>query len=89
VHHVLEGATILDVAPTILHVLGLPLAQDLDGRVLTDALDPAWLAAHPIATVSTYAGPAVLLDPATREQVTESPADAPMREQLRALGYIE
>jgi hypothetical protein len=35
-----EGASILDVAPTIQRILGLPLARDLDGRVLTEMLRP-------------------------------------------------
>ncbi|NOZ06930.1 MAG: hypothetical protein GXP41_11380, partial [Chloroflexi bacterium] len=44
----LEGAGILDIAPTVLHLLGLPLPRDLDGHVLTGALDPGFLEAHPI-----------------------------------------
>jgi len=85
----LESASILDVAPTVLHILGLPVAHDLDGRVLTEALEPAWLGAHPVRHVATYAGPPVLLEPGTWQSGTDSPVDASMREQLRALGYIE
>ena len=37
-----QGATlpaaIIDVTPTILALMGIPLSDDLDGRVLTDAL---------------------------------------------------
>lgn len=32
------GATLLDIAPTILHLFGLPLGEDMDGHVLTQAL---------------------------------------------------
>src|SRR5437868_13672867 len=31
------GASILDVAPTVLTLLGLPVGQDMDGKVLVDA----------------------------------------------------
>jgi predicted AlkP superfamily phosphohydrolase/phosphomutase len=31
-----EGAKIYDVAPTILHILGLPVPDDMDGRVLME-----------------------------------------------------
>ncbi len=34
----LSNARILDLAPTILHLLGLPVPGDMDGRVLTEAL---------------------------------------------------
>jgi predicted AlkP superfamily phosphohydrolase/phosphomutase len=34
----LEGAHLLDLAPTILHLLGVAVPRDLDGRVLREAL---------------------------------------------------
>jgi len=85
----LADARILDIAPTVLHVLGLPVAENLDGRVLTDALDSTWLAAHPVRHVAAYPGPPVLLEPGLWQAQTDSPVDGAMREQLRALGYIE
>ena len=36
----LEGATQLDVTPTVLALLGLPAARDMPGRVLAEAFDP-------------------------------------------------
>jgi predicted AlkP superfamily phosphohydrolase/phosphomutase len=36
-----EGATLLDIAPTVLHLLGVPVPADMDGRVLTEILDPS------------------------------------------------
>jgi predicted AlkP superfamily phosphohydrolase/phosphomutase len=36
---VLDDARIHDLAPTILHLKGLPVPNDMDGRVLTEALD--------------------------------------------------
>lgn len=32
------GAALIDLAPTILHLLGLPVPTDLDGRVLSEAM---------------------------------------------------
>jgi predicted AlkP superfamily phosphohydrolase/phosphomutase len=38
----LEGASIYDIAPTILALKGMPVPDDMDGRVLVDAMsDPA------------------------------------------------
>lgn len=38
----LQGANLIDLAPTILHLLGTPIPQAMDGRVLTEILEPAW-----------------------------------------------
>ena len=32
----IEGANIVDLAPTALHAMGLPVPGDMDGRVLTE-----------------------------------------------------
>ncbi|MFP4323790.1 MAG: alkaline phosphatase family protein [Anaerolineales bacterium] len=36
----LESASLMDIAPTVLHLLGQPVPEDMDGRVLTEALLP-------------------------------------------------
>jgi len=46
----IHGATLVDVAPTVMHLFGQPVGRDLPGRVLVDALErpeeirwvPAW-----------------------------------------------
>ena len=48
----LEGASILDLTPTILHVMGVPVPQDLDGRVLSEAFDPSSPVAAPVVSAS-------------------------------------
>ena len=50
----LTGPEIQDVAPTLLYALDLPVARDIDGRVLTEAFEPATLARRPIAFVPSY-----------------------------------
>jgi predicted AlkP superfamily phosphohydrolase/phosphomutase len=50
----LPAARIVDVAPTLLYVTGLPIARDFDGRVLTEALEPALLQRQPLAFVPTW-----------------------------------
>jgi len=34
----ISGARIIDLAPTILHLMNVPVPDDMDGRVLTEAL---------------------------------------------------
>src|SRR5207248_272157 len=43
----LEGARLLDVCPTVLHLLGVPLPDDMDGVPL-DVLEESYRALHPI-----------------------------------------
>ncbi|RMD86191.1 MAG: hypothetical protein D6808_03855, partial [Candidatus Dadabacteria bacterium] len=35
----IEGAKIYDIAPTILHIFGVPVPRDMDGRVLTELFE--------------------------------------------------
>ena len=41
------GAKIIDVAPTVLYLMGLPIPADMDGRPLLEAIDPAFVESHP------------------------------------------
>lgn len=43
-----QGASLQDLAPTILYLLGEPIPGHMDGRVLTECFDPSWLAASPV-----------------------------------------
>ncbi|MEO5754019.1 MAG: alkaline phosphatase family protein [Chthoniobacterales bacterium] len=38
-----EGARLIDMAPTILHLMGQPVPEDLDGRVLEELFEPEFL----------------------------------------------
>jgi predicted AlkP superfamily phosphohydrolase/phosphomutase len=44
-------ADLLDIAPTVLHLLGVPVPDDMDGRVLTELLEPS------IATAAIESSP--------------------------------
>ena len=47
-----QGARLIDMAPTILHLMGEPTPEDMDGRVLEELFEPEFLARHPIQTRS-------------------------------------
>jgi tetratricopeptide (TPR) repeat protein len=81
-------ATLFDIAPTILYLLGLPVAEEMPGRVLLEAIDPAFARAHPARSIRTYE---TLGNP--REAVLATASGAGEAEEellahLRALGYI-
>ncbi len=50
----ITGADLVDVAPTLFYGLGLPVARDLDGRVLTEAFSREFLKQHPLTFVPSY-----------------------------------
>ena len=51
----IEGkGAIVDVVPTALYALGLPIARDLDGAILTAVFTPRYTLEHPVAVIGTY-----------------------------------
>ncbi len=50
----LATARIVDLVPTLLYVARLPIARDFDGRVLTEAFEPALLQRVPLTFLPTY-----------------------------------
>ena len=47
-------ASLLDVAPTVLYFLGLPVGRDMEGFARTDLFRPDFTASHPITFIPTY-----------------------------------
>lgn len=47
-------ASVLDVAPTLAYLMNIPVAENLPGRVLEEAIVPDHLAHHPIRTTPTW-----------------------------------
>jgi hypothetical protein len=54
-----RGASVLDVTPTLLYLMGLPVARDMEGRVLTEILDPDFAREHPVTFIPSYESLAV------------------------------
>ena len=79
----LDGARLIDVAPTVLYALGLPVPEDMDGRVLTEVFTPEHLAANPVRQ-----GPPPMAPPAVERHIDQQ-TDAIIAERLRALGYLD
>ncbi len=49
-----SSAQLTDVTPTLLYGIGLPVARDLDGRVLTDFYEPDFLAKQAMDFIPSY-----------------------------------
>jgi hypothetical protein len=74
---VLPGASTADIAPTVLALLGIPIAEDLDGRVLEEAL----VSLLRLDRIATYGE-------VNRQLQTPAATDEEELRRLRALGYI-
>jgi predicted AlkP superfamily phosphohydrolase/phosphomutase len=79
-----KGAHVVDVTPTILALLGVPLPEYLDGRVWLDALTAPAQAQAPSAASAPIPEP---VWPGARPY-SEGDAAA-VEERLRGLGYLE
>lgn len=76
---------VADVAPTVLYLLGLPVARDMTGDVIWDLVDPAFRARRPEQRIPTYE----IGRPGGGEAAIPSAMDEGIRRQLRALGYLQ
>lgn len=79
----IEGAQIADVAPTLLHAMGLPVPDDMDGRVLKGCFEQGWVHEHPVRFCRARPwepGEAWSHSPAETEALTG---------RLRTLGYVD
>jgi hypothetical protein len=54
-----RGASVLDVAPTLLYLMGLPVARDMEGRVLTEIVDEGFAEENPVTFIPSYESLAV------------------------------
>lgn len=82
----LERADIYDLCRTLLWLADVPISDELEGRELTELMQPEWVAAHPPRRVASYADrPRPWLD----GEAAAGGLDASRLAELQALGYVE
>lgn len=81
----INGANLLDITPTLLTLLGLPVGQDMDGKVLTEVftheIKPSYLPSW-----DDIEGD---FSEHSDDQKSKSYVGTEMMEQLKELGYVE
>ena len=75
-------ARIIDLAPTILYLMGLPVPDDMDGQVLASILDPGSLRANPVVYQAVHE------DLLQSDYEMSSGEEQEIKDRLRGLGYL-
>ncbi|TAH50757.1 MAG: hypothetical protein EYC68_13050 [Chloroflexota bacterium] len=78
----IENANIMDVTPTILYLMGLPIPSDLDGHVLTAPLRDEFVMSQEMMQGDALGARDQMIPDYTEEESEE------VKERLRALGYL-
>ena len=76
----------MDVAPTVLYLLGMAVGRDMDGEVLDVVMRPGGELLRPVKFIETYgreSKPIADFDPLETED------DEAIVERLKALGYLD
>ena len=82
----IRSAQLFDLAPTILHAMGHPVADDMDGTFLSQAFEDPYVNAHPPTHIASYeTTPRAKAAPGSGSHRV----DEEVLEDLRTLGYIE
>jgi predicted AlkP superfamily phosphohydrolase/phosphomutase len=80
----LEQVHIYDITPTLLYLFGLPLGEDMDGRVIVEAFDDGFNKSRKIRYIPSYGAPSK-----SEEGKKPRELDKEVLEDLRSLGYIK
>lgn len=84
-----EPADILDIAPTLLYSLGLPIPGDYEGRVTTEAVKTVHLEANPLVIGENGEIAETPSSAKHKDSPYSEDEEKEIMDQLRALGYVE
>ena len=79
----LEPADVIDIAPTVLYAMGLPVQGTMDGRALTELFDPEYVATTPVVVDNIPEPP----DPEEGYDYSDDEIGS-VQDELKSLGYL-
>lgn len=79
----LQGARIIDLAPSVLYLLGLPVPDDIDGRVLEQAFSEGVFQKRPVRFID-----GVISSDFLPEEIYSDEEEEELKRRLKTLGYF-
>ena len=79
----IEGAKIVDLAPSVLYLLGFPIPNEMDGEVPEAAFTEEYLRTHKISLIDEK--PVNLFS----QEIYSDREEEELKKHLRALGYLD
>ena len=76
-----KSANIIDIAPTVLYECGVPIPDDMDGRILTEIFDDQYIKSNPPQMVSSG-------ELKTSEYTYSDEEQKKVEKRLKDLGYL-
>jgi len=81
----LSDSRLMDITPTVLHALGVPVPSDMDGRVLANIFDEEFITDRPVVyREKKYKRPL-----AETAEIYDADEETVIRDRLKGLGYID
>jgi predicted AlkP superfamily phosphohydrolase/phosphomutase len=77
----MDKINLMDIAPTILYALGVPLSRDMDGSVAQEIFEPQFLAEHPIQELK-------IKELSINDRTLSTDDEVQMAKKLKDLGYF-
>jgi predicted AlkP superfamily phosphohydrolase/phosphomutase len=83
----IQGAVIHDIAPTVLHTMGLAVPSDMDGQIMEEAFDKGYMEAFPSEILQRTPSASAAAAVAAGTGYTEE-GEKEILERLQGLGYL-
>ncbi len=80
--HRFDHASVLDITPTLLALLGLPVGKDMEGRVLHEIFEEEYWAGREVQFIDTWE------DASWRYEQDAGVVTEELKDHLRSLGYL-
>ncbi len=84
----IQGAAIQDMAPTILHVMNMPVPSDMDGSVLEGSFVEGYMEAYPVRELTEDTTEGSAPEAKEGEAGYTEEGEKEILERLRGLGYM-
>ena len=80
----IQERSILDILPTLLTWLNLPVAKDMEGKVIEEVFEEKFIQENPVHYIDSYETGDYVQDTDQEDELTEK-----VKEELRNLGYLD